>query len=110
MVSDPMLGPLVVLAVGGTLVEVIQQRQVALPPLSTEQADAMINRLPVVETLLAGVRGRPPVKRESVVAALVGLSHLAVEVGDLLMAVDVNPLLCSAQGAVAVDALVQLRP
>lgn len=74
IVSDPILGPLVLIAVGGTLVEVVQQRRVALPPLSSEQADAMITRLPVVEALLAGVRGREPVKREAVIDALVGLS------------------------------------
>lgn len=109
IVNDPILGPLVLLAVGGILVEVIQQRRVALPPLSIDQAEAMIAALPVVETLLAGVRGRPPVKRESVRRALVGLSELAVEVGDLLAAVDVNPVLCSADRAVAVDALIQRR-
>jgi acyl-CoA synthetase (NDP forming) len=109
IVNDPILGPLVLLAVGGVLVEVIQQRRVSLPPLSTDHAEAMIGRLPVVETLLAGVRGRPAVNRDAVVGALVGLSELAVELGDLLAAVDVNPLLCSAQRAVAVDALVQRR-
>lgn len=109
ILNDPVLGPLVLLAVGGTLVEVIQQRRVALPPLSTEQADAMISRLPVVETLLGGVRGRPAADRDAVVRALVGLSELAAELGDLLAAVDVNPLLCSAQRAVAVDALIQRR-
>ncbi len=108
IVDDPLLGPLVLLGVGGTLVEVIAQRRVALPPLSLARADAMLEGLPVVSTLLAGVRGRPAADRHTIVAALLALSQLATELGDLIEALDVNPLVCGPTGAVAVDAMVVL--
>lgn len=106
LVRDPMVGPLVVLAVGGVLVEVVHERAVALPPLSPDQADDLISRLPVVETLLAGVRGRPACDRDAVRDALVAVARLGHELGDVLAAVDVNPILCSPNGAIAVDALI----
>lgn len=109
VVQDPMLGSLVVLAVGGVLVEVVGQRRVALAPLTTGQAEAMINGLPVVAALLEGVRGRPPVDRAAVASALVSISQLASELGDVLDAVDVNPLKCGPLGATAVDVLVLAR-
>jgi acetate---CoA ligase (ADP-forming) len=59
--------------------------------------------------LLDGVRGQPPVDRRAVIAVLLALSALAVAAGDRLVQLDVNPLLVSADGAVAADALVVLR-
>jgi succinyl-CoA synthetase beta subunit len=107
VVSDPLLGPLALLAVGGTLVEVVRQRVVALPPLTADRANALIDGLDVVSTLLAGVRGNPPSDHAAVIDALVAIGQLAVELGDAIEAIDVNPLICSPHGAVAVDALVQ---
>ncbi len=105
VVHDPLLGPLVVVATGGSLVEVLEQRQVALPPLSEALAEELLDRLPVVSTLLGGVRGQPPANRAAVVQAIVAVSQLALELGDSLAALDVNPLICGPDGAVAVDAL-----
>ena len=56
--------------------------------------------------LLAGVRGQPPADLDAVAAAITGLSQLAAELGGVLEAVDINPLICGPAGAVAVDALV----
>jgi acetate---CoA ligase (ADP-forming) len=105
VVSDPHLGPLVLLAAGGTLVELLGQRAVALPPLDDRRAEAMLDEVPVIAGLLAGVRGQPPVNRDAVVAALVGVAQLAFELGDRIKALDVNPLICDAKDAVAVDVL-----
>lgn len=105
VVRDPMLGPVVLLAAGGTLIEVVEQRRVVLPSVSREHAEALIDGLPVVARLLAGVRGRPACDRAAVVDAVVALAQLAVELGDTLAAVDVNPLICTPDGAVAVDGL-----
>ncbi len=105
LVRDPLLGPLVVVATGGTLVDVLQQRQVALPPLSPALAEELLDRLPTVSRLLAGVRGRAPVDRPALVDAIVAISQLALELGDVLEALDVNPVVCGPEGTVAVDAL-----
>jgi len=60
--------------------------------------------------LLAGVRGQPAADLSAVVAAVTGLSQLACELGEVLEALDVNPLICGPAGAVAVDALAVPRP
>jgi hypothetical protein len=68
----------------------------------------MVARLRLAE-LLAGHRGRPALATRGLVDALVAFSHLAHELGDLLEAVDVNPLVVGPDGAVAVDVLVVPR-
>ena len=105
---DPLLGPLVLVAAGGALVELLAERSVALPPVDTERAAGLVARLRLSE-LLAGHRGRPALATGSLVDAVVAFSQLAHELGDLLEAVDVNPLVVGPDGAVAVDALVVPR-
>ncbi|MGH3365730.1 MAG: acetate--CoA ligase family protein [Nocardioidaceae bacterium] len=109
VVRDPLLGPLVLVAVGGTLTETIARRAVALPPLTEERASRLLDAVPSAAGLLAGVRGSPPADWAAVVDAVVGLGRLAAELGEGLDAVDVNPLVCTPDGAVAVDVLVVSR-
>jgi acyl-CoA synthetase (NDP forming) len=110
LVNDPMVGPIVVLALGGTLVEVMAQRVVTLPPVTASGAGDLIARHPGLSTLLSGVRGAAAADVEALTAALVGLGQLAVELGDDIVALDVNPLICGPDGAVAVDALLLPHP
>ncbi|HEY9241984.1 MAG TPA: acetate--CoA ligase family protein [Streptosporangiaceae bacterium] len=104
LARDHELGPLLVVGAGGVLVELLADRAVALPPIGPEQAGEMISELRVA-ALLAGVRGQPAAGLAAIVAAITGLSQLAVELGDVLEALDINPLICGPHGAVAVDAL-----
>lgn len=105
IVRDPQFGPLVVVAAGGELVELLGDRSLAFPPLDEPRARRPVDRLGI-RPLLDGVRGRPPADVDAVVDALVRLSVLAVDLGDRLDALDVNPLICGPAGCVAVDALV----
>ena len=110
IVRDPLLGPLVVVAAGGTLVELLDQRAVALPPVDAQTASEMLARLPVFR-LLSGYRGRPRGDLAAAAHAVAAMSQLAMELGELLEAVDLNPLIVSPSGAIAVDALiVPFRP
>jgi acyl-CoA synthetase (NDP forming) len=102
---DPLLGPLVVVGAGGTLVELLDDRAVALPPVSPEVARRLVAGLKV-SALLTGHRGGPRLDVEAVVEAVRAVSQLAHELGDQLDALDVNPLIVGPAGAVAVDALV----
>lgn len=108
LVRDPLVGPMVVVAAGGVLVEVLADRAVTLPPLSPSRARELLAEL-VVDRMLAGVRGAPAADRESVVAAVLAVSQIAVELGEALDALDVNPLIATPARAVAVDALVVPR-
>lgn len=106
LVRDPLLGPLVLVAAGGVLVELVDDRAVALPPVTETVARRSISRLRA-SRLLAGYRGTEAVDVDGLVAALLGLSQLAVELGDALDAVDLNPVIVSPKGALAVDVLVE---
>jgi hypothetical protein len=68
----------------------------------------MVARLRLAE-LLAGHRGRPALAADALVDAVVAFSRLAHELGDVVEAVDVNPLVVGTDGVVAVDALVVPR-
>jgi acyl-CoA synthetase (NDP forming) len=105
VVVDEQFGPLVVVAAGGFLVEAHGDHRVAIPPISVDRAGSLIDGLRV-SRILDGVRGRPPVDRRAIANALSAISQLAVELGDVLEVVDINPLIAGPAGCLAVDALV----
>ncbi len=108
LTADPELGPLVVVGAGGVLVELLCDRAVALPPVSRSLAGELVESLRVGK-LLEGVRGARPASIDAVTRAIVSLSDLAVELGDQLEALDINPLICGPDRAVAVDVLAITR-
>ena len=101
---DPTFGPLIVIGFGGVLVEVVEDVQVALAPISPDYALTMIKRLNLWP-LLDGARGRPLADVAAVAAAASRVSHLAAGLGARLVELDVNPLIVGAagDGAKAVD-------
>ena len=109
--DDPLLGWLLVLGLGGTLVEALGAVTWRSCPIGPADAEAMIEDVPALATLLGGVRGAPPADRAALVETLVALSRLPQRLGDRLETVDVNPLLVRAEGlgAVALDALVVVK-
>jgi acyl-CoA synthetase (NDP forming) len=109
VVHDRQFGPLVMVAAGGVLVEVLRDRRFALPPVDARQALALLDRL-AVRPLLGGLRGGPPADLAAVADAVVRLSVLAADLGDRLAALDVNPLIAGPAGCLAVDALVVQAP
>ena len=105
---DPQFGPLVMVAGGGALIELLRDRRYALPPLDARAARRMIDAL-ASRPLLDGARGAPAADIDALAEAAARLSVLAVELGDRIAEVDVNPVIVSAKGCVAVDALVVPR-
>jgi acetate---CoA ligase (ADP-forming) len=105
IVRDPTFGPLVLVAAGGILVELLHDRALAFPPLDEAGARRLVDRLKI-RPLLDGVRGAEPSDVDALVRAISRLSVLAADLGDLLSALDVNPVIVSPMGCVAVDALV----
>jgi acetate---CoA ligase (ADP-forming) len=108
VVRDAQFGPLVLVAAGGILVEVLGDRRLAMPPIDDARAMRLIDRLKI-RTLLAEVRGQPASDVGALARALVGLSWLAADLGEHLDALDVNPVICGPDGCVAVDVLVVPR-
>jgi acyl-CoA synthetase (NDP forming) len=105
VVRDPNFGPLIVVAAGGTLVELLADRAVACPPVTAAGALAMLRSLRIAP-LLAGWRGAPPVDLDALAHAVHGFAQLATELGEVIDAVEANPVIASPAGAIAVDALV----
>ena len=99
---DRTFGPVILFGQGGTAVEVVADRAVALPPLNDVLARDLVSRTRVAR-LLAGYRHHPPANVEALGAALVSLSHL-VETLPEIVALDINPLLVDERGVLALDA------
>ena len=105
VVRDPQFGAMVLIAAGGVFIEVVSDRQLGLVPIDSRIARRMLDKL-AVAPVLDGVRGRPPADKPAVVAALVALSDLVADLGDLIAELDVNPLVVDEQGCRALDSLV----
>ncbi len=108
IVRDEAFGPLLVVAAGGTLVELLADRAVACPPVSHSGALALLDRLRI-RPLLGGWRGAPPVDIHALADVIVAFSDMAAEIGDVVDAVEVNPVIATPHRVVAVDALVVPR-
>ncbi|MEU0452694.1 acetate--CoA ligase family protein [Streptomyces sp. NPDC006129] len=104
--QDELFGPTVTVGLGGVLVEVLRDTVVGVPPFGEEQARDMLAGLRG-RALLDGVRGRPPADRDALVEVVLRVQRMALELGDRLAELDINPLMVlpQGQGAVALDAL-----
>jgi acetyltransferase len=105
---DSQFGPVILFGGGGQLVEVYQDRAVGLPPLNTTLARRMMERTKIL-TALQGVRGRKPVDLAALEQLIVRFSYLIAE-QHWIKEIDINPLLASPDGLLALDARVVLQP
>ncbi|KIZ39276.1 bifunctional acetate--CoA ligase family protein/GNAT family N-acetyltransferase, partial [Rhodopseudomonas palustris] len=105
--DDPTFGPVIVFGHGGTGVEIINDKSLALPPLDLKLAADLIGRTRV-SRLLSGYRDVPAVKADAVALTLVKLSQMAAELPQI-HELDINPLLADETGVVALDARVVVR-
>jgi acetyltransferase len=105
---DSQFGPVLLFGTGGQLVEVYRDRALALPPLTTTLARRMIERTKIYRAL-TGVRGRKPVDVAALELLLVRFSQMVAEQPGI-KEVDINPLLASPEGCVALDARIVLYP
>jgi hypothetical protein len=101
---DAVFGPAVLVGLGGTLAELLDDVAVAIAPIRAERARGLIDRLHGA-AILHGVRGQPGVDVDAVARLLVALGDLLAAREDILE-VDLNPVIASPDGAIAVDALV----
>jgi len=99
---DAQFGPVLLFGTGGQLVEVFQDRSLALPPLNTTLARRMMEQTKIYRAL-GGVRGRRAVDLSALEKLLVRFSALVVEQRSI-REIDINPLLVSPEGIMALDA------
>lgn len=105
MIQDDQFGPVVIVGAGGTMIEVLKDRRVALPPIDAPRAQSLLDRLKL-RPLLDVHRKRPAADIDKLANTIARFSVLAATLGDLIAELDVNPLIAGPDGAIAVDALV----
>lgn len=105
---DPFFGPLVVVGLGGILVELLKDSVIELAPLGKADALDLLRRLKGYP-LLRGIRGRPPVDIDELARIICLVGEFVVQHRDSIIELDINPLICGEKDIVAVDALIVRR-
>lgn len=108
VVHDPVHGLLMTMSAGGIFTEILQDAEFCLIPATRDELDRRLQRLRCAP-LLNGFRGRAKVDRECLLDALEAVQQAALQLGDRLVELEVNPLICTADSCIAVDALVAVR-
>ncbi|HEX6548079.1 MAG TPA: acetate--CoA ligase family protein [Candidatus Dormibacteraeota bacterium] len=106
---DPLFGPVLVAGIGGIFVEVLRDVALRIPPIGEDEAEEMLAELRGYP-LLRGARGRPAADVKAAARAIAALGDLALDLGDRLLALDLNPLfvLPEGEGVLAGDVLFEL--
>jgi len=99
---DAVFGPVLLFGAGGTAVEVVADRAIALPPLNAPLARELIGRTRIARRL-AGYRDQPGADLEAICMVLVAVSQLMADLPELAE-LDINPLLADDAGVLALDA------
>jgi len=104
--TDPIFGPVILFGQGGTAVEIVRDRAVALPPLNLSLARDLVSRTRIAK-LLAGYRDRPAIDRAALEQTLVQVSQLVIDLPEVVE-LDINPLYADASGVLALDARIRI--
>ncbi|NOT84665.1 MAG: GNAT family N-acetyltransferase [Methylococcaceae bacterium] len=105
VVRDPVFGPAISVGLGGTLVEILQDTAVALPPLNAYMVEQMLGRTKAAKYLQA-FRHLPPANINALVEVLLNISSMVSELPEILE-LDINPLIVDEHGVMAVDARIK---
>ena len=105
IVRDPQFGPLVLVGAGGVLVEVLKDRRLAMPPLDEDRARSMVDGSRSDRCSMGFGVSPPPTSMRSRAPSW-RCRGSRDDLGEHLEALDANPVICGADGCVAVDALV----
>lgn len=107
---DPQFGPFIMFGLGGIFVELLGQVSFRLAPLSEMDIDSLLAEK-LVARALEGIRGDRPANRESLKAAIRALSDLGArsDISTEIAEIEINPLIVTERGVLALDALILLR-
>jgi acyl-CoA synthetase (NDP forming) len=104
-IRDEGFGPVVLISAGGVLMEFLGDSVAALAPFDAAEAMALLRRLRVFR-LLQGVRGQPPADLDALAEQIAAFSRMVAGLGDACAEIDINPLVCNSDGALALDCLI----
>lgn len=102
VIRDPVFGPAITFGAGGTQVEVLRDRAIALPPLNSFLAQKMISQTRIAK-MLSSFRNMPAVNINSVVQQLLHVSEMICELPEII-SLDINPLIADENGVMVLDA------
>ncbi|MDD5273100.1 MAG: GNAT family N-acetyltransferase, partial [Methylovulum sp.] len=105
VVRDPVFGPAISVGLGGTMVEILKDSAVALPPLNTYMVGQMLAKTKAAKYLRA-FRQLPPANTQALIDVLLNVSTMVSELPEILE-LDINPLIVDEHGAIAVDARIK---
>ena len=105
VVRDPVFGPAISFGLGGTMVEILKDNAVALPPLNAYMVEQMIAKTKAAK-YIEQFRNLPVANKQALVDVLLNISEMVSELPEILE-LDINPLIVDAQGAIAVDARIK---
>jgi len=108
LAEDPVFGPIVLFGAGGTGVEVIKDKALALPPLDMVLSSALMEKTRISRQL-GGYRDQPACDLDAIASTLCHISELAADLPEI-RELDINPLLADAEGVIALDARILVRP
>jgi acetyltransferase len=107
VIHDPIFGPVIGFGAGGTAVEVLRDRAIALPPLNEDLAHNLIRKTRV-SRLLGPFRNLPAIRLPALVQALLRISEMVCELPHI-HELDINPLVADDDGVLALDARILVR-
>jgi len=105
MKRDPQFGPVVIIGVGGVHAEIMKDVVFALPPFDRAHARRLVDRLQLRE-VLHGVRGRPAADIDAFCEVAARFSVVVDALRDVVVEVDINPVIVHETGCTVVDALI----
>jgi acyl-CoA synthetase (NDP forming) len=103
--NDPLFGPLIVVGLGGILVEILKDTALSPAPVTPSQAEGLLRSLKGVK-LLEGFRGMAGVDIGRLAQVISDVSRFAADHRDTVAELDINPLICAGDRITAVDALI----
>ena len=104
---DFQFGPVVLMGIGGTSVEIYQDTSLRMAPITPEDAESMMRGLKA-HRILEGYRGAEPINRNALSRMLMAFSDLMMALGETVSSIDLNPVFCSAEKCVVGDARIML--
>jgi succinyl-CoA synthetase beta subunit len=106
--TDYQFGPMILLGIGGTGVEIYHDISLKMAPLTGEDVRAMLQELKGSQ-LLFGFRGAPPINIESLKRTLIIFSNFLITFQKIIESIDLNPVICSDAGCIVADARIILK-
>ena len=105
---DFQFGPVILLGIGGTGVEIYQDVSIRMAPLKATDIESMLKGLKGHQ-YLTGYRGAAPVNRKKLTRLMMAFSDLTMALEDHIESIDLNPVMCSSRSCIIADARIILK-